>query len=251
MTASIHFGAWLLSFLLLMGQAVARDRQPKFGPYAVPLVRETNFVRWWAAKDYWNFSQFYLPQQTSSACSLASEAMALNFLRGVPKYANQTLITQNELLQTVFTDAWAAKVAEGGDGVKFDEWVTLIKKGLKYYKLRNYSVEIIRPANNGPASLALLRQSLAANEVSDDDLMLAYFNQGVLTGDWDGPHVSPIGAYDETAGKVLIMDVDRDWYVPYWSPDIKLLEALLRPTPADQGALAGEIGGLIWIKRTD
>jgi Phytochelatin synthase len=41
----------------------------------------------------------------------------------------------------------------------------------------------------------------------------------VLTGDWDGPHISPIGAYDRDARQVLIMDVDREWYVPYWSPD--------------------------------
>ena len=58
--------------------------------------------------------------------------------------------------------------------------------------------------------------------------MLAYFNQGVLTGDWDGPHISPIGAYDGSAREVLIMDVDREWYVPYWSPDEKLLEAMLQ-----------------------
>lgn len=68
---------------------------------------------------------------------------------------------------------------------------------------------------------------LAANEASGSDLLLAYFNQGVLTGDWDGPHISPIGAYNQNTGQVLIMDVDRDWYVPYWSSDEKLQEALL------------------------
>jgi hypothetical protein len=70
----------------------------------------------------------------------------------------------------------------------------------------------------------------------------------VLTGDWDGPHISPIGAYDRGAQQVLVMDVDREWYVPYWSPDAKLLDAMLRPAPAEHGPLAGEIGGLVWIK---
>jgi hypothetical protein len=37
-------------------------------------------------------------------------------------------------------------------------------------------------------------------------------------------------------------------YIPYWSPDQKLLEAMLKPTPAAYGPLAGETGGLVWIK---
>jgi hypothetical protein len=47
---------------------------------------------------------------------------------------------------------------------------------------------------------------------------------------------------------VLIMDVDRAWYVPYWTTDTKLLEAMLPPAPAVHGRLAGETGGLVWIK---
>jgi hypothetical protein len=89
---------------------------------------------------------------------------------------------------------------------------------------------------------------LGINEASDQDIVLVYFNQGVLTGDWDGPHVSPIAAYDQEAQQVLIMDVDRDWYVPYWTSDTKLLEAMLRPAPAEHGRLAGETGGLVWIR---
>ena len=46
------------------------------------------------------------------------------------------------------------------------------------------------------------------------------------------------------------MDVDREWYVPYWTADTTLLEAMLRPAPVEHGRLAGETGGLIWIKPT-
>lgn len=251
MKMTLRFVSLVLAASLVAGQACAA-RLPKFGPYAVPLVEDTNYVRAAPAEDYWKLSQFYLPQQTSSACTLGSTAMALNFARGIPKYSDQTLITQNELLTTVFTGPFAAKVAEGGDGLKFDELVTVIKKGLKYYKLdRKYDVEVVRFNNASNASLNQLRQVLAANEASDDDVIVAYFNQGVLTSDWDGPHVSPLGAYNGGADQVLVMDVDRDWYVPYWSPDTKLLEALLRPAPADQGVLAGEVGGLVWIKSKD
>ncbi len=77
----------------------------------------------------------------------------------------------------------------------------------------------------------------------------SYYDQGVVTGDWDGPPTSPIGAYDAERHRVLIMNVDRKWYVPYWTSDEKLLEAMLRPAPADQGTLAGQTAGVVWVQR--
>jgi hypothetical protein len=240
--------ALLLGLSTLSAMPAYAARLPKFGPYAIPINQQQDYVRNYPAVDYWKFSEFYLAQQTSSACSLATTAMAVNFLRGIPPYADQTLVSQNELLTNAFSGIWANRVAEGGDGVTFDEWVYLVKKSLAAYRLRHYTVQVIRATDH---SLDDIKAILAANEASDGDLLLAYFNQGVLTGDWDGPHISPIGAYNQATGQVLIMDVDRDWYVPYWSPDFKLQEALLRPAPADQGILAGQIGGLLWIRPDD
>jgi hypothetical protein len=110
-------------------------------------------------------------------------------------------------------------------------------------------VTTLRPLDTTPATLEQVRALLRRNEASDRDIVLAYFNQGVLTGDWDGPHISPVGAYDEARARVLVMDVDRQWYVPYWSSDEKFLAAMLRPAPPRLGALAGETGGLIRIER--
>ena len=45
------------------------------------------------------------------------------------------------------------------------------------------------------------------------------------------------------------MDVDRERYIPYWSPDAKLLDAMLKPAPAEHGPLAGETGGLVGSSR--
>ena len=137
---------------------------------------------------------------------------------------------------------------EGGDGVTFAEFLTVLHDSLESYDVREYTLETIRPTDRSADTLATIREALAANEASDRDLILMYFNQGVLTGDWDGPHISPIGAYDREAGQVLIMDVDREWYVPYWSPDEKLLDAMLKPAPDEHGPLAGETGGLVWIR---
>ena len=41
------------------------------------------------------------------------------------------------------------------------------------------------------------------------------------------------------------MDVDRDWYVPYWTSTKTLLDALVKPSPPDQGVLAGGTGGYL------
>jgi Phytochelatin synthase len=239
-----------LAFVLAISAngAAAFESKPKLGPDAVPITARIDYLRAAPAPDYWKLSAFYVPQFTSSACSVASVAMAVNFARGLPAEAETPVVTQTALLEAVGDEAWADKGAEGGDGVTFAEFVAVLKASLRSYGIERYEVEVIRPGDASVSSLAELRRALTANEASADDIILMYFNQGVLTGDWDGPHISPIGAYDERAQQALIMDVDREWYIPYWSPDAKLLDAMLRPAPAEHGPLAGETGGLVWIK---
>lgn len=238
----------LLLVLLGAFPTAAFEGKPKLGPDAVPVTEASDYLRRSPAPDYWKLSAFYLPQATSSACSVASVAMALNFLRGLPPGAEDELVTQAGLLEAVADPAWAAKGAEEGEGVLFEELVQAMRKGLDAYGIEGAVVETFEPGQGGPDTLARLRTILAANEANDHDVLLAYFNQGVLTGDWDGPHISPIGAFDAGTGHVLVMDVDRAWYVPYWSTDAKLLEAMLRPAPEEHGPLAGETGGLVWVK---
>jgi hypothetical protein len=241
LTTWVLAGLWAEPALALKGQ-------PKLGPEAVPITQQTAYLRTAPAPDYWKLSPFYVPQQTSSACSLASLAMALNALRGLPVRSDERLITQSALLKKVAKTTWTRQVAEGGSGVTFDGLVALVQNSLARFQLRDYGVEVLRPADAQPETVARLRQALSANEASDRDVILVYFNQGVVTGDWDGPHVSPIGAYDAHTGQVLILDVDREWYVPYWTADTRLLKAMRRPAPAQHGPLAGETGGLIWIR---
>jgi hypothetical protein len=240
----------LVVFLLAFAAApaVALQGKPKLGPGAVPITARTDYLQAAPAPDYWKLSAFYVPQFTTSACSVASVAMAVNFARGLPAEAEAPIVTQTALLEKVGDEAWAEKGAEGGDGVTFAEFVAVVKESLRSYGVADYMIEVVRPGDESASSLAKVRAALAANEASERDLILIYFNQGVLTGDWDGPHISPIGAYDQEARQVLVMDVDREWYVPYWSPDEKLLDALLKPAPAEHGPLAGETGGLVWIK---
>jgi hypothetical protein len=233
---------------LLLRPALAFEGKPKFGPNAAPILEQTAYLRTAAAPDYWRLTPFYVSQTTSSDCSVASITMAINFMLGLPARAEEPIVTQSLLLKKIADARWMKDVADGGSGVSFAEFVSVVSESLATFHLQDHLVETVRPTDDTPETLTSLRQALVTNEASDQDIALVYFNQGVLTGDWDGPHISPIAAYNQETRQVLIMDVDREWYVPYWTTDTKLLEAMLRPAPAEHGPLAGETGGLVWIK---
>ncbi|MCZ4279832.1 hypothetical protein O4H49_03520 [Kiloniella laminariae] len=238
----------------LSGFAVADEPAPKLGPFAVPITTDAGFLRTSPAPDYWAFASYVKPQFTSSACSIATVTATLNGLRGLPPHAEDTVTTQPALLELVADPVWSAVSAEDGDGVMFDQLEDFTRKAVHALaqqdaRLASWQVTSWKPATNDAATLASLRAQLAKNEASADDALMIYFNQGVLTGDWDGPHISLIGAYDAAQDRVLILEVDQEWYIPYWSPVPKLLEAMLKPTSADHGVLEGQTGGFVGISK--
>lgn len=235
--------------LMVAGAAGVETPQPKLGPDALPLTADHAYLSRAAAPDYWAFSAFVKPQFTTSACSIAAVTGALNGLRGLPPHAEDTVKTQAQMLELVADSEWAKLSAEGGDGVKFDQLVSFTGAALKASGMEAYRTEVLKPASDDADTLNAVRELLKANEASADDALLVYFNQGVVTGDWDGPHVSVIGAYDAEADKVLILEVDQEWYIPYWTPTPVLLKAMLKPTSAEHGVLEGETGGLVHIVR--
>jgi hypothetical protein len=237
MTASVAL--WLAALAPTHAQEAIKA---KFGPNAEPITRSSGFVRATPAADYWALSPFYVPQITGSACSLASVAMMMNALRGLPDGAADRLITQKQLLDAVADDRWRDAVAENGEGISFRDLERYVRRSLEAYGL-DAEVEMFRPQDDSPRSLAALRRILADNEQSDDDIILLAFDQGTLTGDDGGGHIAPLGAYDAATRRVLVMDPDRSWYVPYWTSDVKLLEAMLKPDRADP-----EGSGLIRVR---
>ncbi len=239
----------ILSSLPLI--ALAEDDYAKLGPNAQPITEATDYLRQNPAPDFWTFAPFTKPQFTTSACSIASVTAAVNGLQGLPDMASETVMTQPALLDLTGNTTWAALSAEGGDGVTFAQLDTFTREALSALDMQDgYSVDTWQPADTGNVPLTDLRSALSVNEVSDDTVMMIYFNQGVVTGDWDGPHISLIGAYDAEADKVLILEVDQEWYIPYWTPVPVLLEAMIKPTSAEHGVLKGETGGYVMISTT-
>jgi hypothetical protein len=242
--------AFLPALLVFTGLAIgigsAQDLKPKLGPDAITVQQSHAYLRGHDAPDYWALSPYYVPQATDSACSVAAITMLLNALRALPPNSVDPLVTQQALLENVANDQWAKETAQGGSGVTWDEFVADVRASLAAYGLAA-DVDVLKPQDDSAATLAQLQRMLTENELSDRDIILVYFDQGVLTGDWDGPHISPIASYDAELRRVLIMDVDRQWYIPYWSSDDKLLAAMIRQAPSDMGALAGQTGGLIRV----
>lgn len=236
------------AFALTASLAAADDAPlPKLGPNAVPLTADHAYLAANPAPDYWAFAPFVKPQFTSSACGVASVTAAVTGLKGLPPLAEDTVLSQPELLDLVADAHWSAISQEDGDGVSFAELVDYAGRAAKAAGL-SVTETSFHPADEAPgeaARIATLRHWLAQNEQSAADVLLVYFNQGVVTGDWDGPHVSLIGAYDAASDRALILEVDQEWYIPYWTPVPVLLAAMERPAPADQGVLAGQTGGLV------
>ena len=186
---------------------------------------------------------FYVPQATDAACSVASITITLNALRGLPTLAADPIITQEKLLEKVADEKWVAATARGGFGVTWAELEQHLLQSLRVYQVPA-GLEVWRPSDSSAATLERLREILTDNEQSSDDIIIGVFDQGVLTGDTNVGHVSPIGAYDQHTRRVLVMDTDREWYVPYWISDERFLEAMLRPGPQDS-----ERGGLLRLHK--
>ncbi|NHB77569.1 phytochelatin synthase family protein [Rhodobacter calidifons] len=231
----------VLLVALLAAPALAEPAQPKLGPDAVAVTVDYAYLRTSPAPDYWAFAPFVKPQFTSSACSIAAVTAALNGLQGLPAAAEDPVMTQPALLDLVGNAEWAALSAEGGDGVTFQQLLDFTAAALKARGMSQTATAI------RPDSVEALRAVLARNEESAADVVMIDFNQGVVTGDWDGPHVSLIGAYDAATDRALVLEVDQEWYVPYWTPVPVLLAALQKPTSAEHGPLEGETGGLVHI----
>ena len=131
----------ILLLALVLGAAAAPaaafEGKPKLGPDAVPIIEQNAYLRASPAPDYWKLSAFYVPQFTSSACSVASVAMAVNFARGLPAAAEEPVVTQTALLEAVGDKAWTDKGAEGGDGVTFAEFVSVLEDSLQSYAIKD------------------------------------------------------------------------------------------------------------------
>lgn len=230
-----------LFFCLLLATCGAAEAgtlkySPVNGALAVPLSIDNAYLRTPKVKayDYWSLSSFYVPQYNSYACSAASVSMALNALLNARRSRGDMdeNISQPDLLEKVSGAEWKGLRSEAPaaerHGVTLEQLGRLSKEAMTAYGAVGASVTVTMVESEDARTLEAFRAALASNESNPDDILLMHFAQDVVTGAPGGPyaHVSPVGAYDAKTRRVLVFDVDRQWYEPYWVTDSQLLKAM-------------------------
>jgi hypothetical protein len=225
----------ILCFSILCAAA-----EPKYGPATLPLASDNSYLRSAAAPDFWSLASFYVPQYNDYSCSAASVSMALNALINARRSRNdaEENIVQENLLSETYSFDWKGLAGDAGSGgkhgVTLTQLETAARESLANRNVKNFKVSSVETTTEDPAALASFRQALAENELNPQDIMLLHFAQDAATGAKGGPypHVSPVGAYNKSRHLVLIFDVDRKWYEPYWAPDAVVLKAMATKTAA-------------------
>ena len=234
----------LLCFFL--AAASVRAETPKYSPVdgalAVPVSQDNAYFRNPAhpAYDYWNLAGYYAPQANGASCSAASVSMALNALLNARRERGdeEENIAEGKLVEKVSGVPWKALVseegAEGRHGLTLAQLAAAAKEALAAYGAEEISVSSVTASTQSVPAMENFRAALAENERNPRDIMLLHFSQDALTGAPGGPfpHISPVGAYDEKTRRVLIFDVDRQWYEPYWAADVQVFKAMAAKTPA-------------------
>ncbi len=176
----------------------------------------------------------YAAQKDGAACGIASLTMLMNAARANQKLTSEDLlVTQQSLLDRVKINyRWGLTLEQLGEAAR---------SALKSYGL-NAVVQVIHAEDTAQFENRLL-EILIQNEKTDQDFILANFDQSVFTGDEKSfGHISPVMAYDRIRLEVLIADVDRESYEPYWVSLKNLKKGITTKDP-----ISGKMRGIVLI----
>lgn len=245
--------AALVALLIAPVYATAADSKPKYASSTVPLSRDHAYFQNpnHPAPDYWALAPFYLPQLNEYDCSVASVAAVVNALTRANRPLRETdrNVTKASLLQGVQVAQWAQRMQKGGVngqvGLTLEQLALVLSEALRQNGIAAPTIEQMQVTSDDQPTGERWHRSLAANETSADDMILIHFTQDTLTGAKGGPypHISPIAAYDAGTGRALVLDVDREYYEPYWVDAALIVKAM-----ATRTAMYGN-GGWIRVSR--
>ena len=247
----------LIQVGLVSAEPGVNTQPPKYGPigapYATPLWQSHEYFQSAknSAPDFWTLINHYTGQNNSLSCSVATVTMVLNAIARTQGdlRASDAYYQQSKLIDDVKAAHWKEHLTgagwKGRVGLTLAELEEVVLDTFKTYGIKGWTVSLRSFKDATPEALRELRAILEANEASANDFVILHFLQDRLTNDPGGPyaHISPVGAYDAASGSVLVLDVDREYYGPYWVSVERLLTALSAETPA-----YGH-GGLLIVRR--
>ncbi|MCC6278180.1 MAG: hypothetical protein IT289_09730 [Oligoflexia bacterium] len=232
-----------LIIILFIFSAATTLGAPKYGSQSEPLSLASTKNIPNAQSDFWRTIGYYTSQQTDSACSIAAATTAINVIINQQKKmsSDDELFTQDSLLKKVGNSKWQRSVSRFGRGVELADLKGYLQTALQKTELVNFNVELIY--GDEIKTLEDLKQILETNDIDSKDVVIANFLQSTLTEDAAVGHYAVIGAFNKKEGQVLILDPDRKWYEPYWTPVSKLYESI-----KTRDSSSGKSRGLLWIK---
>ncbi len=227
-------------FSIALSMSISAQALPKYGPKITLLRNAPERVR--RSPDFWSLIPYYVGQRTDASCSTAAASMLLNALRHPMQLKSEDMLFNHEMLVAKLP-AWGKATQAGGTGVTLDIFADYLGQSFRNFGLKERSITIKHVLDKSDLGLKLLQKDLRQNEAQGEEFILVNFLQGALTGDGDAGHFSLVGAYDADTHSVLILDVDREWYEPYWVSDRDLLEAM-----ATKDSETGKMRGYLYIR---
>jgi Phytochelatin synthase len=206
----------------------------KYADWVRLLSEDNAHLRSSPARAYWSLAPHYVCQITDCACSLASATMVVNALSGERlREPGSRIVTQQELLAAVNDEVWhKGSGCDGGPGVTLTELAKLLQQGLAAHDLRaTITVTPLGAAADAAGAASRLRRDMKACEEGRQLIIANYYSETVI-GSGDYGHFSPVAAYDEKQDHVLVMDVWRIEYEPYWVPVEKLVAGMMSTSNA-------------------
>ncbi|WDP90973.1 MAG: phytochelatin synthase [Desulfobacter sp.] len=166
----------------------------------------------------------HVKQFHESSCSVASVVSAVNTLAEHTRMPLDRPVTQQEILDRVRAAHWKERMGPDGHngrrGLPIDILAEVVRASLTAYRIPHSRVEVVR-GRGGKGTLAAkadIVAGLKAFQTRDDCLVIAHFDQGSFVKELNIPHISPVGGFDPTTGKVIILDVDPSQPRPYTLP---------------------------------
>eukprot|EP00596_Hydrurales_sp_CCMP1899_P004247 CAMPEP_0119054062 /NCGR_PEP_ID=MMETSP1177-20130426/74823_1 /TAXON_ID=2985 /ORGANISM="Ochromonas sp, Strain CCMP1899" /LENGTH=239 /DNA_ID=CAMNT_0007034179 /DNA_START=189 /DNA_END=905 /DNA_ORIENTATION=+ len=170
-------------------------------------------------ESYFSLAEQFVTQSEPSYCALSSLAMVLNALNFDPKkvWKGAWRWVSEETLQceTQVCGHSLEKVREFG--MDFDEFESLSRcHGIRIRAYKNDESNLRNECNRDLNEFRSYVETVCGSDKSES-FIVANFSRKVLGQTGDG-HFSPLGGYHKGKDLVLIMDVARFKYPPYWVP---------------------------------
>lgn len=197
-------------------------------------------------ESYFPLAEQFVTQSDPSFCSVSTLTMVLNALSFDPKkvWKGSWRWVSEETLQCESSHVCGHSMEKiKADGLSFVQFESLARcHGVKITSHRvvpepeeeeiEEEPHSEEPHVDEPCPESIDTFRSLVEQISQDDkagtFMVVNFSRKVLNQTGDG-HFSPIGGYHKEKDLVLIMDVARFKYPPYWVPLSQLWEAMAEP----------------------